>query len=99
MPIRHHYAVTSGDGPTFHVHLEGRDLWALEHRRAAGMQRCSPIAQPAPRWAAYIPKRRQFGIKVEKLHEKHGLPFPETHARFVLRSRVDPVQAPEEVRA
>lgn len=99
MPIRYCYAVTSGGGPNFHVHVKGRDFWALERRRAAGMQSCSPIAQPAPRWAAYIPKRRQLGIEVEKLHENHGLPFPVTHARFVLRSRVDPVKPPEEVRA
>ena len=99
MPIRYCYAVTSGDGPTFHVQLKGRDLWALERLRAAGVQGCTPIVQPAPRWSAYVFNLRQIGIEVETLHEKHGPPFPGYHARYVLRSRVELVQAPEEVLA
>ena len=93
------YAVTPGDGPTFHIHLKSRDLWALERLRTAGAQGCTTIAQPAPRWSAYVFNLRQLGIEVETLHEPHGPPFPGHHARYVLRSCVEPVQAPEEVPA
>ena len=91
----HLYAVTPRDGSTLHVQVQGRDRWALECLRAAGDDGCTPINQPAPRWSAYVWNLRQRGIEVETVHEQHGGPFPGRHARYVLRSRVEPVKAAE----
>lgn len=71
-----------------HVTVRGRDAWALLQLVNAGEKGCTPIDNPAPRWSAYILKLRKAGFIIETLHEAHKGPFPGTHARYVLRSRV-----------
>lgn len=89
---RYFYTVTSGDGSTLTIHVQGRDRWALERLLATGRAGCTPIDQPAPRWSAYVYKLRRMGVEVETLTERHGPPFEGNHARYVLRSRVEPLQ-------
>ena len=67
----------------------GRDEWALRQLMAAGGQGCTPIENPAPRWSAYIHDlRHEHGLDIETVPERHGGPFPGTHARYVLHSDV-----------
>lgn len=78
------------DGAT--VKVIGRDAWALQQLLAAGQRGCTPIDQPAPRWSHYIFKLRGMGFIIETIHEPHTGPFPGTHARYVLRSKVSILQ-------
>lgn len=64
----------------------GRDAWALRNLVAAGSAGCTPIDQPGSRWSHYVFKLRGFGFLIETVDEKHGGPFPGSHARYVLRS-------------
>lgn len=82
------YFVTSGGGEQFPVRVNGRDRWALERLRAAGLEGCTAISQPAPRWSAYVFNLRELGIEIETVHEPHGGDYPGHHARYVLRSDV-----------
>ena len=68
----------------------GRVLWALERLAAAGPKGCTPITEPAPRWAAYVHTLRTLGVPIETVHEEHEGDFPGTHARYVLRATVTP---------
>ena len=70
------------------VSLKGRLRWALEHLMEAGTAGCTPIDEPAPRWAAYVHRLRQLGIAIETVTESHDGPFPGTHARYCLRCNV-----------
>lgn len=84
------FAKIEPDGAT--VKVIGRDAWALQKLLAAGQRGCTPIDQPAPRWSHYIFKLRGMGFIVETIHEPHAGPFPGTHARYVLRSKVSILQ-------
>ena len=76
------------------VHLPGRVAWAMEQLLRAGKNGCTPIDTPGPRWSDYVFKmRKRFGIDVETETESHGGPFPGSHARYRLRSRVSRVRA------
>lgn len=66
----------------------GRDAWALMELHRAGEQGVTPIDAPGPRWSGYVFNLRRSGVLIETLHESHGGPFPGTHARYVLRSRI-----------
>ena len=70
----------------------GRDAWALNQLLDAGERGCTPIDNPAPRWSGYVHNLRKLGVDVETIHEPHKGPFPGTHARYVLRSRVTILQ-------
>lgn len=70
------------------VKVSGRDAWALQELLDAGEMGCTPIDNPAPRWSGYVFKLRAAGFNIETVHEVHKGPFPGTHARYVLRSRV-----------
>lgn len=70
----------------------GRDEWALLQLIAAGPQGCTPIANPAPRWAHYVFKLRRMGLDIQTIHEPHSGRFPGHHARYVLHSWVEPVE-------
>lgn len=82
------YVVNTSDGDTLRIHLKGRNRWALEELRKAGARGCTPIDNPAPRWAAYVHNLRDLGVEIETITEKHGGEFAGTHARYVLRSDV-----------
>lgn len=66
----------------------GRDAWALRALIGAGERGVTPIDTPGPRWSGYVHKIRRAGIDIETRHESHGPPFPGTHARYVLRTRL-----------
>jgi hypothetical protein len=51
---------------------------------------CTPITEPAPRWAAYVHKLRELGVPVETVTEPHAGAFPGHHARYVLRGNAAP---------
>ncbi|MBB1498538.1 hypothetical protein H5394_10340 [Paracoccus sp. MC1862] len=76
-----------GDAPCLII-AKGRDRWALEALMAAGPNGCTPINNPAPRWAAYIHNLRALGVAIDTITEKHGGPFAGHHARYVLRCHV-----------
>lgn len=71
---------------------EGRVAWALRALIVAGERGCTPIDQPGPRWAHYVFCLRRDGIDVETIHERHGGPFPGTHARYILRTPLTVVE-------
>jgi len=82
------YRVTLADGEAFNIAVSGRTRWALDRLRAAGQSGCTPITEPAPRWAAYVHALRELGVEIETFHERHGGEFAGTHARYVLRATV-----------
>lgn len=75
------------DGAT--IKVVGRDAWALRNLVMAGTRGCTPIDNPAPRWAHYTWKLRRAGFVIETIDEKHGGQFAGSHARYVLRSQVE----------
>jgi hypothetical protein len=70
------------------ITIKGRDAWALVNLIEAGEKGCTPLTTPGPRWSGYVHKLRRAGLVVETIHENHSGPFPGSHARYVLRSRV-----------
>ena len=66
----------------------GRALWALNRLAEAGVRGCTPITEPAPRWAAYVHALRGLGVPIETINEEHEGDFPGMHARYVLRASV-----------
>lgn len=82
------YRITPSAGEPFQVVVSGRDRWALEQLRKAGAKGCTPIKNPAPRWAAYVHDLRTLGVEIETITEPHEGDFPGHHARYVLRSGV-----------
>lgn len=82
------YCITPSAGRAFCIVVSGRDRWALEQLRKAGAKGCTPIHNPAPRWAAYVHDLRALGVEIETITEPHEGEFPGTHARYVMRSGV-----------
>jgi len=82
------YLVTPNAGEAFRILVSGREQWALEQLRKAGNKGCTPIDNPAPRWAAYVHDLRAMGVEIETITEPHEGDFPGHHARYVLRSAV-----------
>lgn len=71
----------------------GRNAWALDALIKAGTTGVTPIDNPAPRWSAYVHKlRTECGLEIETLHEPHGGDYPGTHARYVLKTRIEVVE-------
>ena len=93
MPARkktHVYRITNEGGSPFEVETKaGRLIWAIDHLMKAGKQGCTPIDTPGPRWAGYVHKLRNKGIKIETIEEAHGGPYAGFHARYILRSNVE----------
>lgn len=75
--------------------VRGREAWALLSLIASGERGCTPIDNPGPRWSAYVCDLRRRGIAVETVPERHAGPFPGSHARYVLRSRVAVLKSTE----
>lgn len=82
------YRITPNAGEAFRILVSGREQWALERLRKAGTKGCTPIDNPAPRWAAYVHDLRAMGVEIETITEPHEGDFPGHHARYVLRSGV-----------
>jgi hypothetical protein len=75
------------DGPRS-VDVLGREAWALLELVEAGSRGCTPIDNPAPRWAHYIFLLRRNGFNIETINENHTGPFAGSHARYVLHDNV-----------
>lgn len=82
------YHIQPEGGDAFMIEAKGRDAWALDRLREAGPKGCTPIDQPAPRWAAYVFNLRGLGVPIETLTEPHGGEFSGKHGRYVLRATV-----------
>ena len=82
------YIVTPETGEPFTLYAMGREAWALDRLRWAGPKGCTPITQPAPRWAAYVHSLRGRGVPIQTVTEKHGGEFSGHHARYILRADV-----------
>jgi hypothetical protein len=63
--------------------------WTLLQLVQAGEKGCTPIDQPAPRWAHYVWRLRREGVDIETITEKHAGAYAGTHARYVLHSAVE----------
>jgi hypothetical protein len=75
--------------------FRGRAAWALDRLVTAGPNGCTPIDQPAPRWSHYVFLLRRHGVDIETLHETHGGVYAGHHARYVLRTPVEVIEALE----
>ncbi|WP_428849218.1 winged helix domain-containing protein [Thetidibacter halocola] len=84
------YRVTPSAGDPFRIVVGGRVRWALDRLRAANDRGCTPITEPAPRWAAYVHSLRELGVEIETVAEPHGGEFSGHHARYVLRCQAAP---------
>ncbi|HEV2680923.1 MAG TPA: hypothetical protein VGV14_10525 [Rhodanobacter sp.] len=84
MSVRTITAIVDGTQKTF----AGRAAWALDQLLTAGEDGCTPIDNPAPRWAHYVFLIRRDGVNVETVTEPHGGAYSGHHARYVLRSNV-----------
>lgn len=82
------FTIDNGYADPLHIVAKGRDRWALEALMVAGSQGCTPIANPAPRWAAYVYNLRALGVTIETITERHSGSFAGHHARYVLRCSV-----------
>jgi hypothetical protein len=82
---------------TRRIEPRGRDAWGLGNLLIAGAAGCTPIEHVGPRWSHYVWKLRTvYGLDIETIDEPHGGEFSGSHARYVLRSRVqfaDPADA------
>lgn len=87
--MKSRFALHDGCGGSQVLELAGREEWALSHLIAAGDHGCTPITTPGPRWSDYVFKLRRRGIDVETVTEPHGGPYAGTHARYLLRSRIE----------
>jgi hypothetical protein len=91
------FNVHEGDGNVRRITPPGRVAWALSSLIIAAGKGCTSIDNPGPRWSAYIFKlKRDYHLDIETITEGHGGEFKGTHARYVLRSRVqfaDPADA------
>lgn len=87
------FTVRTGEAAPFLLTIRGRDRWALESLMRAGAKGCTPICNPAPRWASYVHKLREDGVHIDTITEPHDGPFAGHHARYVLRSVVKPGNA------
>lgn len=83
------FRMTRADGTSHLFRVNGRNRWALESLMFAGQRGCTPIDNPAPRWSAYVHRLREAGLVIETLIEPHCGVFAGTHARYVLRVRVE----------
>lgn len=82
------FIITLKDGDAFTITVKGRPRWALEQLVLAGPKGCTPINDPAPRWASYVHILRGLDVPIETLTEAHKGPFAGTHARYILQANV-----------
>ena len=74
------------NGSTKIQRLKGREAWAMQELMKAGPSGCTPLYNPAPRWAAYVHGLRSLSIRIDTITEPHGGPYAGNHARYVLRT-------------
>lgn len=91
------FLVENSAGETGLLELSGREAWALKELVDAGASGCTPVTHPGPRWSGYVHRlRHRRGLAIETVHEAHKGPFPGTHARYLLRSKVSVLAAESE---
>jgi hypothetical protein len=90
------FALRGDNGTSQILELAGREEWALSRLLAAGDQGCTPIDTPGPRWSDYVFKLRRRGIDIATITEAHGGPYKGTHARYILRSKVERLSSLQE---
>jgi hypothetical protein len=78
------YLIRPDFGEPFAIKAKGRDAWALDRLIETGINGCTPIDQPAPRWSAYIFNLRALGVEITTVTERHGWPFAGNHGRYIL---------------
>jgi hypothetical protein len=84
---------TVHENPPRQIRPVGRDAWMLDRLLAAGTTGCTSLENPAPRTSHYVFKlRTRFGLNIETITEEHDGPYRGTHARYVLQTRVTPVE-------
>jgi hypothetical protein len=66
----------------------GRFAWTLNELIRAGSKGCTPIEQPAPRWAHSVFRLRSDGVSIERITEPHSGAYSGHHARYRLASSV-----------
>jgi hypothetical protein len=88
--VKRTFRVHEPEGSTRTIEVIGRNAWALGTLIAAGPAGCTPITHPGPRWSSYVHKLRAMGLNVATVTEDHDGPYSGTHARYVLRQRVEP---------
>jgi hypothetical protein len=94
------FTITNQDGSSRTVELTGRNAWTLVKLIDAGKRGCTALSDPAPRWSGYVHKlRHTYGLDIKTIHESHGGRFAGTHARYVLNSRVSPINTDEQAAA
>ncbi|WIM10060.1 hypothetical protein [Enhydrobacter sp.] len=97
--VKKSFRVFDGEGLPRSIELVGRDAWALGALIHAGPVGCTPITTPGPRWSGYVHKlRHRYGLNIVTIDEEHGGPYAGTHARYVLKTRVEFAEDPEEDR-
>lgn len=80
--------------PKFILSLQhSRIREALDRLIEAGPNGCTSYEHPAPRLASYVHRLKQKGVAIATVKEAHGGPFPGTHARYILVSRVTVLSA------
>ncbi len=95
--VKKTFRVFDGEGMPRTIELIGRNAWALGALIHAGPVGCTPITTPGPRWSSYVHKLRHLhGLEIQTIDEEHGGPYAGTHARYILKSRVEFVEAVEE---
>jgi len=87
--LKARFRVSGPDGKAVFMDLKGREAWALEILVSAGAGGCTPIDHPGPRRSDYVVKLRGCGIDVATITEAHGGEFAGSHARYVLRTKVE----------
>ncbi len=69
--------------------LTGRLAWALNELINAGLDGCTPITHPGPRWSGYVHRlKKDYGFVIETVTEMHSGAYAGKHARYVLHSDV-----------
>jgi len=63
------YCIPPSAGKAFRIIVSGRDHWALDRLRKAGARGCTPIQNPAPRWAACVHNLRDLGLEIGAITE------------------------------
>ncbi|MBB3996047.1 hypothetical protein GGR95_003713 [Sulfitobacter undariae] len=82
------FIITPTEGHPFTITVKGRDRWALEQLSQAGIKGCTPIDNPAPRWAAYVHSLRGMDVPIVTHTVAHEGPFKGTHARYQLLASI-----------
>lgn len=86
-----HLPDEEGEKKSNPLRVTGREAWALRKLINSGPAGVSAFDNLGPRLSHYIFKLRGYGLTITTEHETHGGPFPGTHARYRLGSKIEVV--------